>query len=238
MADKKTAGKKVKKKTATDEIARQIHEASKQDKAEKEKEKKEIRTTPEELLTAVNNLNHGDAGKLLERGADANFKDASGRSILMTACERSGGNIEMIKLLVESGAEVNARDNERKTAFLYACASGNTEAVKFLWEKGALLSVFNKAGANATILAAMRGNAEMMAFLIEKKLNVNAQDNGGMTPLMYSAASKNKALVDLLLSKKADAKLKDARGMTALDHANAAGAGPEIIGALSGAINA
>ena len=61
--------------------------------------------TPE-LLSQIHNGNHGDVGKLLHGGADANTTDEDGTTALMHAVIES--DVSMVKLLVDAGASVNA----------------------------------------------------------------------------------------------------------------------------------
>jgi ankyrin repeat protein len=72
--------------------------------------------------------------------------------------------LEILKFLVEKGADVNAKDNDEMTPLHYACENGNLETVKFLVEKGAEIDE------QAYLLAWEHGTLEMVKFL-ETKLN-------------------------------------------------------------------
>jgi ankyrin repeat protein len=48
-----------------------------------------------------------------------------------------GGRTEMVKLLLDKGANVEARSDDGTTALQLAVSNGNTEVVKLLREKGA-----------------------------------------------------------------------------------------------------
>ena len=56
---------------------------------------------------------------------------------LMAACQ--SGNLELVQLLVEQGAEINSVTAQGKSALIFAYCSGNSELVKYLENKDAKL---------------------------------------------------------------------------------------------------
>jgi len=50
------------------------------------------------------------------------------------------GDIERLKLLLDEGINVNARDNWDSVALYYACLAGHLDAARILLEKGAICS--------------------------------------------------------------------------------------------------
>jgi ankyrin repeat protein len=60
---------------------------------------------------------------------------SNGWTPLLFAAE--SGNLELAKLLVERGADVNAKSDDGLTVLSYAYNSNNKELVKFLKEHGA-----------------------------------------------------------------------------------------------------
>ncbi len=73
---------------------------------------------------------------LLKAGADANEKLPLGRSPLMIASRT--GKVEAIRVLLEAGAEVNAKETLRGTTpLMWAADEGHAPAVKVLIEHGA-----------------------------------------------------------------------------------------------------
>ena len=88
-------------------------------------------TTPRIIKT----IESGDSDKvkrLIEEGADVNAKDNYGNTALMWASQH--GYIEVAKLLIEAGADVNLRGT---TALMIALEEGHTEIVELLKEAGA-----------------------------------------------------------------------------------------------------
>jgi hypothetical protein len=73
---------------------------------------------------------------LLAHGADVNAKESwRGQTALMWAAAE--GHAETIELLLEAGAQVNARSNTGWTAMLFAAREGKIPAVKALLAGGA-----------------------------------------------------------------------------------------------------
>ena len=46
-------------------------------------------------------------------------------------------NLDIVKMLIDAGADLNATDKTGKTALFYAYASSNDDVIKLLIEKGA-----------------------------------------------------------------------------------------------------
>ncbi len=57
-----------------------------------------------------------------------------------------GGNREVVKLLLEKGADVKARTSEGDTALMIAVESGKIEMVELLIEKGAYIEGLREDG--------------------------------------------------------------------------------------------
>ncbi|RXM31411.1 Ankyrin repeat domain-containing protein 63 [Acipenser ruthenus] len=67
---------------------------------------------------------------LLQRGADVNCQDETGRTALSYACE--SGHLEAVKTLVQNNADPELVDAWGNTALIYAAVAGHTPVVEFL----------------------------------------------------------------------------------------------------------
>lgn len=74
--------------------------------------------------------------ELLKRGANPNIKfNKREFSILMDAAME--GNLELITMLLEHGANINTTDNTGKSALHYSCIEGHLKVTELLISKGA-----------------------------------------------------------------------------------------------------
>ncbi len=128
---------------------------------------------------------------------------------------------EVVKVLLDRGAKVNAADAEGRTA-LHEAIGWGVETVRPLLDKGADVNARTKSGETPLMLAAA-GNQptgcqpEVVRLLLDKKADVNARDDDGRTPLMFAAENGRLENAKLLLSEGADVRRKDKQGRTALD---------------------
>ena len=92
--------------------------------------------------------------------------------------------VNMMKLLLDNGADPNIQNNGGFTPLIQACYLGNIRAVKILIDKGADVNIKTKLGVNAIQKASYNGYADIVELLISNGANVNEASNVGKTPLM------------------------------------------------------
>ncbi|GMB07454.1 ankyrin repeat domain-containing protein [Thermolongibacillus altinsuensis] len=141
-------------------------------------------------------------------------KDAQGNTPLHYASEK--GLRELVRLLVENGADVNATNKEGDTPLIVAAQSGQVEIVKFLHEHGADIHHANHEGETALLKATEGNHKTIVQYLLKMKADINEKTNSGKTPLMIAAEYGYDSLVSLLLNHGADVHVKDQTGNTAL----------------------
>ncbi|KAM0463710.1 hypothetical protein ACHAO4_000431 [Trichoderma viride] len=163
---------------------------------------------------------------LIGKGVDIEAKDKVGRTPLSWAAWR--GNEAMVKLLLEKGAEVKAK-NARRAPLSWAIEGGNVAIIKLLIHKGAEIEAKDTAYYRTPLSwAAVQGNKATIQLLLEKGADIEAKDKIGRTPLMLAVESENEANVKLLVEKGAAIEAKDVKyGRTPL--AWAAESGNEAI---------
>lgn len=112
---------------------------------------------------------------LLEAGAKADCdisphapqpEDRGVTPLTMAACQ---GDVELMRLLIDHGANVNHWPPSTATPLMQAALGGKFEAVKLLVEKGALIELHsNKLQANAFTAALAAGHREVADWLWER----------------------------------------------------------------------
>lgn len=105
---------------------------------------------------------------LLEHDADLHDQDDWGITPLMEAILRKSDK-EIVKMLIDAGADVNHRNKDSNTALIWAAANGNKDIVKMLIDAGADVNIVNKYGETALTRAKNRKNEEVVEML--KKLS-------------------------------------------------------------------
>ena len=137
-------------------------------------------------------------------------------SPLIRAAER--GRTEVVKLLLEKGADVNVKQiGTGATALIMASQGGHTEVVKLLLEKGADVNAKDNNGITALLIASSKGRTEVVKLLLGKGADVNVKTtNDGTTAMWQASQNGHTEVVKLLLEKGADVNAKDNNGITAL----------------------
>ena len=127
-------------------------------------------------------------------------------------------NLEIIILLVEAGASVNARDSDGNTALHYAAQWEMYDIARYLLTKcNALADIENDDEETPFDLAIHSDDTEMVRLFLDNcKVNVNKRDYTGATALHHAVSSDNPELVQLLLSAGAKVNVKDCLGETPL----------------------
>lgn len=130
---------------------------------------------------------------------------------------------ELIRMLVERGADINARDQNGRTPLHQAVGAGLHGMVGLLCQWGADPSVVGcKAiGMGNTMLhqAAIRGDGEMIRLLLRAAphLDVHAGGQNGLTPLCLAARANKQEAAKALLEGGADPRAACAFGKSALE---------------------
>ncbi|MBD3254170.1 MAG: hypothetical protein GF383_03715 [Candidatus Lokiarchaeota archaeon] len=101
-------------------------------------------------------------------------------------------DFRMVKWAVNMGADVNARNEDGKSALIYACDyKASIEIAQYLVKNGAEVNVKAKYGDSPLGYGAMYGELALVKFLLESKADVNMQGEYGRTALHYASTPRD-----------------------------------------------
>ena len=139
-------------------------------------------TTTQQWINAIEQRNTTSLKRLLPDIDNINHQDAEGKTALMVAAVT--GDIELLKLLLRNGCEVDLTNHRGGTALMYAAARNELPSAQSLVNHHADINLRAENGWTALILAAAKGNHEMVGYLLLHGANPNIPDVYGWTALM------------------------------------------------------
>lgn len=172
-----------------------------------------------------------EAKELVDGGYDLNTRDQDGCTALMRiAAVPEACNMELIAFLVKHGANINAVDNDGRTALSLAVYWNNFVCfLSDLVDLGADASIADCDSLAPIHHAVLRGSPMLLEDLLGiPQVDVDFPTAEGITALMYAAAKNNVAMVRLLLDRGADVRRTTDDGATALTCAAMMGANGAI----------
>ena len=134
----------------------------------------------------------------------------------------NANHIELLKLLITAGADVDSTDKNGWTPLLSAAYNGNSDCVEQLLKAGADV---NKSNSKKTplILAAEYGHCDCVEQLLKAGADVNKANSKKQTPLILAAEYGHCDCVEQLLKAGAEKNASDEYNKTALYWAAANG---------------
>ncbi|MBC3874316.1 ankyrin repeat domain-containing protein [Undibacterium flavidum] len=153
---------------------------------------------------------------ILKNGESSNSIDKKDYSPLMVAA--SVGNLEMMRLLINSGAKLYYEPYENQNAINFALKNGSPYAFDLLVDSGVKLSYHRQQkNEGELIFSAINGNnLSALNVLLKHGFNLNIKNNDGDTPLLFAIGnSASRSIVEQLLNLGADECLKNLKEETA-----------------------
>ena len=109
-----------------------------------------------------------------------------------------GGHKDVVRLLIQSGADVDSRDNCGCTPLMPASHAGYLDVVRLLLESGAVADSFDNYGWTPLMSALQGGHMDVVHLLLRSGAAVNGRPDGHQT----SSSSTSRSIIYLLLSQK------------------------------------
>jgi len=165
------------------------------------------------LLEAASKADVRAARELLAKGAGVDASMGRNWTPLMAAC--ASGSAEIVKLLIEKGAQVNtryagfpfaqsdlgSRVPAGATPLMAAAYAGKPDVVRLLLEAGAKVNFERADRWTALSMAAYSGDLESVRLLLDKGARINHLEQSGYSPAALAVINGHQPVVGLLTSR-------------------------------------
>jgi ankyrin repeat protein len=161
---------------------------------------------------------------LLAYNPDRSFVEAVGYKgplMLPFAMAIGHDHIEVVKVLVKHGVDVNRVFCGGQLPISLAVRNGNFDMVRLLIANGADVTHRDLTGNTVLRCAAWRADPQIFELLIENGLDINAVDNEGRSALHWAGYLASIKMTKFLLSKPVVLELKSLTGKTPVEYARA-----------------
>jgi len=130
-------------------------------------------------------LENSQSSLLLENASmdEMNAVDHKGNTPLIWAVSEGRGDI--VRLLVDSGADVNIQNFEGMTSLYLAVEHGDLEISTYLMENGANVNIQNETGQSAAHIASINGHLDCLQALAAHGAHLEIKDDYEETPLHF-----------------------------------------------------
>ena len=106
-----------------------------------------------------------------------------------------GGYADVMRLLLENGSDINARDPWGRTALMIVAKAGDLDSFRLLLDWEADIHARDERGFTALMYAAWQGHIDIVKLLIERGADVNAKESkhGGTALLLAATGLEERA---------------------------------------------
>lgn len=108
------------------------------------------------------------------------------------------GKENIVRFLVDNGADVETMDNDKQPALIVAARKGCRGICKLLIYGGANIEVVDNYGETPMMLAAMHGHEDVVQLFLECNANAHAQNRYGSTAKDIAERKKKQNVVRLI----------------------------------------
>uniref|UniRef100_A0A3P9JY30 Tetratricopeptide repeat, ankyrin repeat and coiled-coil containing 2 n=1 Tax=Oryzias latipes TaxID=8090 RepID=A0A3P9JY30_ORYLA len=137
---------------------------------------------------------------LMLGGANVNYRTEVLNNAPVLCVHSHLGYMDMVALLLEFGASVDAQSESGLTPLSYAAAGGNMAIVTALCRRRAKVNHLDKNGQCALVHAALRGHMEVVKFLIQCDWSVGSQPQQSPQIQQQSGFTKSQAVQQALIA--------------------------------------
>lgn len=127
-----------------------------------------------------------------------NEPDVSLDEMLSLACRQ--GKLDIVQLLLQSGAQVNHRNKAGNTPLLEACSQGHVLVANYLLENGSKIDTPTETTLDSALTwACTLGNSIIVEALLHKHADVEHRTKDGCTALMFACLAGHRDVAEKLL---------------------------------------
>ena len=119
------------------------------------------------------------------------------------------GNVDLLKVLKEQGADFNTENRFGQQAIHLAAKENNIQAVAYLKEQGVNINAQDKEGLTPLHSATYKGQVEMIQWLCENGADVNILNMRKQSPAYYAVINGNIAAMETLVKNGDDVNARD-----------------------------
>ena len=152
------------------------------------------------LIIACSNKNVSVVNFLLQNGANVALRDDNGWTALHFVVDGLNDSSEILRSLLNNGADVNAKSVCNETPLMVASRSSDVETVALLIERGAHVDLQDIKNNTALHNAARSNTEEIVGTLLNAGASkCNLCNSQGMTPLLLACSRGCVAMVENLM---------------------------------------
>ena len=176
-------------------------------------------TSPDQWSTAFHHATNKENESVLkllieQTDADVNVCDCAGTTPLHLAV--SIGRANIVQILLENGAHVDALNGKDATPLHLAAGEGKHEIAQLLLNYGAPLDLRDFAGRTALMYAVSKQHSKVAELLASNEADLEAHDNNDFTAFFSAALKLDITTMEILADLGADIEARDRNGCTAL----------------------
>lgn len=177
-----------------------------------------------QLIREIESNDIKEVEKIIQAGANVNANPYYGDKISLHYAAKKGKK-NIVQLLIDKGADINAKDSSDVTPLHCAAAWGHKDVTRLFISKGAELYAKCKAKGHMPLHCAVHnGEKETAKLLLQAGVDVNTKDNYGRSPVhefvnAYKVQLSEEIiaqLIELLIESGADVNAQDDYGNTVL----------------------
>lgn len=163
------------------------------------------------LIKACTSGDVQTAKKLIEK-VDINNHYGNGNTLLTLASYH--GNSDIIDLLIENGADLDAKNKDGVTALMISSNEGYVDIIKNLLKNSASINIQDNKG--FTVIFHAEQQICVIDLLVKNGANLDIKDKHGNTALIFAARKGQKDIIELLIKYGANINIQNHVGDTAL----------------------